>query len=64
MITVVYGSPILPEAEEHIFVCGAHVVMQEPDRYTDLKKTLTEFMIICWQFHTSGLNRNKFIMKV
>ncbi|GEN77041.1 response regulator [Chryseobacterium hagamense] len=64
VITVMYASAIPPEEEEYIFVCGAHVVMQQPDTGTDLKKVLTEFMIICWQFHTSGLSRNNFIMKV
>lgn len=64
MITVVYAPAIPPETEEYLFVCGAHVVMQQPDSYGTMKKVLTEFMGICWQFHTSGLNRNNFIMKV
>ncbi len=62
--TVVYSENVSAEEEEKIFVTGANVFMKKPDNYTDMKKNITEVISITWQYHTSGLNKNNFIMKV
>jgi hypothetical protein len=38
--------------------------MKLPDNYTDMKKKVSEIIAINWQYHTSGFNKNNFIMKV
>lgn len=64
MIMAIYSDDASSELQEEIFLKGANIFMQQPDNYKDLKKILTEIMIINWQYHTSGLNKNNFIMKV
>lgn len=64
VIIVVYSENISVEDEEKIFVTGANVLMKKPDNYRDMKKNVTDIISITWQYHTSGLNKNNFIMKV
>jgi len=64
MTTIVYGENLSAEEEEEIFVNGANVFMKKPDNYRDMKKKVTDVISITWQYHTSGLNKNNFIMKV
>lgn len=64
MIMAIYSDDASSELQEEIFLKGANIFMQQPDNYKDLKKILSEIMIINWQYHTSGLNKNNFIMKV
>lgn len=64
MTTVIYSEKLSAEEEEEVFITGANIFMEEPDNYRDMKKKVTEIISISWQYHTSGLNKNNFIMKV
>ena len=50
--------------EEELFVKGANILMEIIDNDDDMKKSVNEIMTVNWQYHTSGLNKNNFIMKV
>ncbi|MGL6126436.1 response regulator [Chryseobacterium artocarpi] len=64
MVTAIY-SDLFDEAEiEEIFVRGANICMRKPEDFKNLKKTLTDIITINWQYHTSGLNKDNFILKV
>ncbi|REC74987.1 response regulator [Chryseobacterium elymi] len=64
IVITVYGGQI-PESEiEEIFINGANIFMRKPETYDGLKKSLTEVITINWQYHSSGLNKDNFIMKV
>ncbi|SEW49181.1 CheY chemotaxis protein or a CheY-like REC (receiver) domain [Chryseobacterium wanjuense] len=64
MVNVIYSDELSVGEEEDVFVKGANVFMKKPDNYADMKKVLSEIITINWQYHTSGLNKNNFIMKV
>ncbi|PQA96749.1 response regulator [Chryseobacterium shigense] len=64
IIIVVYTDHISESEIEEIFVNGGNIFMRKPDSYEGLKKSLTEIITINWQYHTSGLNKDNFIMKV
>jgi len=64
MTTIVYSENLSAEEEEDVFVTGANVLMKKPDNYKDMKKNVTDIISVSWQYHTSGLNKNNFIMKV
>ncbi len=64
MTVAVYSADLSTDTEEEIFIKGANVLMGKPDNYKDLKKALTEIVTVSWQYHTSGLNKDNFIMKV
>lgn len=64
MVKAVYSDPI-PEIEiEDIFVRGANIYMRKPESFETLKKVLTDVITINWQYYTSGLNKENFILKV
>lgn len=64
IVTAIYSDHLLADDEEEIFVKGANVFMKKPDNYKDMKKILIEIITVNWQYYTSGLNKNNFIMKV
>ncbi|PIF44433.1 CheY-like chemotaxis protein [Chryseobacterium sp. 52] len=64
IVIAVYTDQISEIEIEEIFVSGANIFMRKPETYEGLKKSLTEIITINWQYHTSGLNKDNFIMKV
>lgn len=64
MVTTIYSQQFDECQIEDIFVRGANICMKEPEDFKDLKKTLTDIITINWQYHTSGLNKENFILKV
>ncbi|WP_089694535.1 response regulator [Chryseobacterium culicis] len=64
MVTAIFSDPIPENEVEDIFVKGAHIFMKKPECFDRLKKVLTEVITINWQYHTSGLNKDHFILKV
>lgn len=64
MVTAIYSED-LPENEiENVFINGANVFIKKKEDYVAMKKVLSEVITINWQYYTSGLNRDNFIMKV
>jgi len=64
MVIAVYADQISENEIEEILVNGANIFMKKPETYEGLKKSLTEIITINWQYHTSGFNKDNFIMKV
>lgn len=64
MVTAIFSEPIPENEIEDIFVKGANIFMKKPESFDKLKKVLTEIITINWQYHTSGLNKDNFILKV
>lgn len=64
MTTIVYSESLSAEEEEKVLVNGANVFMEKTDNYGDTRKKITDIISITWQYYTSGLNKNNFIMKV
>lgn len=53
-------------SEEHIeetFVKGANIYIKKPSDFTTLKKVLADVVTINWQYHTSGLNKDNFLLR-
>ena len=54
-------------SEEHIeetFVQGANIYIKKPSDFATLKKVLSDVVTINWQYHTSGLNRDNFLLRL
>lgn len=64
MVTAIYSEPIPEDEIEDIFVKGANIYMKKPESFDTLKKVLTDVITINWQYYTSGLNKENFILKV
>ncbi|RLJ23600.1 response regulator receiver domain-containing protein [Chryseobacterium sp. 7] len=64
MVSAIFSEPIPENEIEDIFVKGANIFMKKPECFEKLKKVLSEVITINWQYHTSGLNKDHFILKV
>ena len=54
-------------SEEHIeetFVQGANIYIKKPSDFATLKKVLSDVVTINWQYYTSGLNRDNFLLRL
>ncbi|MCQ4141540.1 MULTISPECIES: response regulator [Chryseobacterium] len=64
MVILIYSEKFKNDEEDDFLVKGANILMKLPDNYKDMKKIVSEIITINWQYHTSGFNKNNFIMKV
>lgn len=64
-VAIAIYSTSASEADiEETFVKGANVYIKKPSDFGALKKVLTEVITINWQYQTSGLNRNNFLLSL
>jgi CheY-like chemotaxis protein len=61
---VIYSTSASENDIEETFVKGANVYLQKPSDFGVLKKLLSEVIIINWQYQTSGLNRDNFLLSL
>ncbi|CAM3601806.1 response regulator [Flavobacterium gelidilacus] len=64
-IAVAIYSTSSSEADvENTFVLGANIYIKKPSNFNDLKKILSDVVTINWQYHTSGLNKDNFLLRL
>lgn len=54
-------------SEEHVeetFIRGANIYIKKPSDFVTLKKVLSDVVTINWQYHTSGLNKDNFLLRI
>ena len=49
---------------ENTFVKGANVYIKKPSDFNALKKVLSQVITINWQYQTSGLDRDNFLLSI
>ncbi|ASW74617.1 transcriptional regulator [Chryseobacterium piperi] len=64
MITAIYSDSLPEEDIERILVKGANIYIKKPDNYKDLKRVVSDVITLNWQYQTSGLNKDNFILKI
>ena len=60
----IYSTSASEEDIEETFVRGANVYIKKPNDFSKLKKVLSEVITVNWQYHTSGLNRDNFLLSI
>ena len=60
----IYSTSASEEDIEETFVKGANVYIKKPNDFEKLKKVLSEVITINWQYQTSGLNRDNFLLSL
>lgn len=60
----IYSTSSSEEDIENTFVHGANIYIKKPSDFNSLKKVLSEVVTINWQYHTSGLNKENFLMRL
>ena len=58
----IYSTSSSQEDIEETFVKGANIYIKKPDDFSELKRVLEEVITINWQYHTSGLNREIYLL--
>ncbi len=60
----IYSTSSSEEDIEQTFVNGANIYIKKPNDFENLKKILSEVVTLNWQYHTSGLNKDNFLMRM
>ncbi|WP_010178282.1 response regulator [Aquimarina agarilytica] len=60
----IYSTSSSEEDIERTFVLGANVYINKPNSFKKLKKAVEEVLKVNWQYHTSNLNKENFLLRV
>ena len=60
----IYSTSSSEEHIEETFVSGANIYIKKPSDFKTLKKILSDVVTINWQYHTSGLNKDNFLLRM
>ncbi len=60
----IYSTSASEEDIEKTFVMGANIYIKKPNDFKTLKKVLSEVVTINWQYHTNGLNKDNFLLRL
>ncbi|CAM4134060.1 MULTISPECIES: response regulator [Flavobacterium] len=60
----IYSTSSSEEHIEETFINGANIYIKKPNDFEKLKKILSEVVTLNWQYHTSGLNKDNFLMRM
>lgn len=61
---VIYSTSASEEDIEKTFVLGANIYIKKPNSFKKLKQVLSEVVSINWQYHTNGLNKDNFLLRI
>lgn len=64
MAIAIYSTSSSEEHIEETFVSGANIYIKKPNDFSVLKKILNEVVTINWQYQTSGLNKDNFLLRL
>ena len=60
----IYSTSASDEDIERAFVEGANIYIKKPSDFKALKKVLSTVVTTDWQFHSNGLNKDNFLLKL
>lgn len=60
----IYSTSASEEDIEETFVLGANIYIKKPSDFNKLKKALSDVVTINWQYHTNGLNKDNFLLRI
>ena len=60
----IYSTSSSEDDIERTFVMGANVYINKPNSFKKLKKAVEEVLRVNWQYHTSNLKKENFLLRV
>ncbi len=60
----IYSTSASEQDIEDTFIKGANVYIKKPNEFNTLVKVLEEVITINWQYHTSDLNKENFVLSI
>ncbi len=64
LVIAIYSTSASEEDIEDTFVQGANIYIKKPSDFKKLKKILSSVVTTNWQYHTNGLNRSNFLLRL
>jgi len=64
LCVAIYSTSSSEEDIENTFVNGANIYINKPNSYKKLKVALKRVLQMNWQYHTSSLNMNNFLLRL
>lgn len=64
MAIAIYSTSASEQDIEDTFISGANIYIKKPNDFNTLKKVLSDVVTINWQYHTSGLNKENFLLRL
>ncbi|WP_348824190.1 response regulator [Flavobacterium aestuarii] len=64
IVIAIYSTSSSDQDVEDTFILGANIYIKKPNNFDNLKKVLSEIVTINWQYHTSGLNKDTFLLRI
>lgn len=62
LIVAIYSTSSAERDIEEMFAKGANVYIKKPNDYKDLKKVIEQALHIDWKCHSSGINKDSFVL--
>lgn len=60
----IYSTSALEKDIEETFIKGANIYIKKPNDFEELKVILDKVISINWQYHTSGFNKEHFLLNL
>ncbi|MBQ0733343.1 response regulator [Aquimarina celericrescens] len=60
----IYSTSSSDKDIEQTFINGANIYINKPSDFSKLKKAIKEVLKLNWQYHTSNLNRDNFLLSI
>ena len=60
----IYSTSSSDEDIENTYVYGANIYIKKPSDFKSLKKILSDVVTINWQYHSDGLNKDNFLLRL
>lgn len=64
IVIAIYSTSASDEDIEETFINGANIYIKKPSEFETLKKILGNVITTNWQYQTSGLNKDNFLLKL
>lgn len=64
LIVVIYSGDASEDKVEEAFIKGANIYIQKPNDLLTMKNALSQVINLNWQYHTLGLKKENFLLKV
>lgn len=64
LAVAIYSTSSSEENIEDAFVRGANIYIRKPDDFSSLKGVLEQVISVNWQYHTSGLKKENFLLNI
>jgi CheY-like chemotaxis protein len=64
LLVAIYSTSSSEADIEETFVNGANIYINKPNSFSDLKQAIEKVLQLNWQYHTSTLNKDNFLLRI